>query len=353
MNNLKITKDQMRNKNPHLYLFLKSKGRVKKFQVNKKIYDSLKESEWFDKKYYNEHYPNIKNSQMDPLLHYILFGFKEGKFPSKKFKETYHTLNELKLLDKKYYYKRYPNIKNSQMDPLLHYILIGDKEGKFPSEKFEEIYNSLKDSGLFDESFYNKNCTDVTKWGLNPLLHYILFGYRECKFPSEKFEEFYNALKDSEFFDALYYSRKYPNVMRSGVDPLIHYIIFGYREGKFPSFKFDGNYYLKVNKDVKKLDINPLVHYVLYGRDEEKIIKSNSENHKFADLSDEVLSNILFAFDSKKKIIINYICNDFNNAEKTIQSILENTQIDYELIIIDDNSSDNKIKTLLKKYKYI
>ena len=173
-------------------------------------------------------------------------------------------------------------------------------------------------------------------------MDYILFGYKDVKFPSDDLEKIYYSVKDSGLFDEFYYSKKYPSIKKSGVNPLLHYILFGYRDGMFPSFKFDGNYYLNMNEEVRESGINPLVHYVLYGKDEGKALKSNSENHKFVKYSDKEIYSILSAFNSEKIVIILYIYNDFESAKKTIKSILEHTKINYELILIDDGSTDSR-----------
>ena len=75
----------------------------------------------------------------------------------------------------------------------------------------------------------------------------------------------YRAIKNLGIFDETYYLNKYKNVLISGMDPLIHYIYYGYNENKSPSALFDGKYYVNNNNDVKKSGINPLVHYSLYG----------------------------------------------------------------------------------------
>ena len=46
---------------------------------------------------------------MDPLDHYIYHGWKEGRTPSSKF-------------DGEYYLDRYPDVKASKMNPLVHYV---------------------------------------------------------------------------------------------------------------------------------------------------------------------------------------------------------------------------------------
>ena len=126
-------------KKSHFYLILKSKGNIKKFRVNIKIYDSLKDSKLFDEDYYLKKYPNIKKFKINPLLHYIIIGSKEHKIPSQKFKTISDPLKESKLFDEDYYLKKYPNIKKSEINPLLHYIIIGSKEHKIPSQKFKTI----------------------------------------------------------------------------------------------------------------------------------------------------------------------------------------------------------------------
>lgn len=48
----------------------------------------------------------------------------------------------------------------------------------------------------------------------------------------------------------------------------MHYIYYGYKEGRQPSKKFDGNYYLQTYPDVKASHLNPLIHYSIYGINE-------------------------------------------------------------------------------------
>jgi glycosyltransferase involved in cell wall biosynthesis len=160
----------------------------------------------------------------------------------------------------------------------------------------------------------------------------------------------YGSLKDSKWFDKDYYLKKYPKIKKSGMNPLLHYLCFGYKEGKLPSIQFDGNYYLNVHKDVKKLGFNPLVHYTLYGKNEGRIFKSSFEDYKFAKYSARDINNILLALNSEISIIL-YIHNDFENTEKCINAILENTNISYNLILIDDFSTDDRIQNLLNNLK--
>lgn len=83
----------------------------------------------------------------------------------------------------------------------------------------------------------------------------------------------YRAIKTLKLFDEAYYLAKYKSVLISGINPLIHYMYYGYTENKFPNDTFDGEYYLNKYKNVKTSGMNPLVHYSLYGINEGKKIK--------------------------------------------------------------------------------
>mgnify|MGYP000914503847 CR=1 FL=1 len=80
----------------------------------------------------------------------------------------------------------------------------------------------------------------------------------------------YNAIKKNNLLDIGFYLNNCPDVRRSGADPILHYIFFGFNEGRRPNPTFDGDYYIKTHKDVLKMNMNPLVHYSLYGMKEER-----------------------------------------------------------------------------------
>ena len=72
----------------------------------------------------------------------------------------------------------------------------------------------------------------------------------------------YKAIKDHNLFDSEFYLSSYPKVRDSKMDPLIHYLFFGYLEGKKPFKDFDiGFYSYHYN-----IEGNPLVHYATVGK---------------------------------------------------------------------------------------
>jgi glycosyltransferase involved in cell wall biosynthesis len=83
------------------------------------------------------------------------------------------------LFDEKYYLAANPDVKDSGMPAVQHYLLHGGFEGRDPSVKF-------------DSRFYLEQHKDVRENGINPLLHYILFGKKEGRIisPSSKSDIF-------------------------------------------------------------------------------------------------------------------------------------------------------------------
>lgn len=73
------------------------------------------------------------------------------------------------------------------------------------------------------------------------------------------------AVWRSGLFDRKYYLKTNPDVSVSGVNPLIHFLRFGWKEGRNPNIDFDLRCYLAANPDVRAAGVNPLVHYVRAG----------------------------------------------------------------------------------------
>ena len=81
-----------------------------------------------------------------------------------------------------------------------------------------------------------------------------------------------SELNDSEIisreFDREYYLGAYPDINPAVVDPLEHFCITGWREGRNPCDWFSTGYYLNTHWDVADSGINPFVHYLNQGRGE-------------------------------------------------------------------------------------
>ncbi len=86
----------------------------------------------------------------------------------------------------------------------------------------------------------------------------------------------YRAIKKNNLFDANFYLRNNTDVRLSGMDPIVHYMYHGFKEGRNPNPSFDGDLYLEKHRDVKNSKLNPLVHYSLYGIKEARKIQKKS-----------------------------------------------------------------------------
>ena len=81
---------------------------------------------------------------------------------------------------------------------------------------------------------------------------------------SELFESRYVAklVRQSGLFDQQWYEEQYPDVRSARIDPALHYVKFGAAEGRNPSSEFDTLYYLRNHRDVFLKKENPLLHFL-------------------------------------------------------------------------------------------
>jgi GT2 family glycosyltransferase len=177
-----------------------------------KQYFIVKRSGLFDKAYYLLKNPDVRNADVNPLMHYIKAGWKEGRNPSR----TFGTTN---------YIKMHPELEDSELPPLVHYLQITKEPrlGLLPSivEKINHLYEFLliKRNKLFDEKYYLKTYPDVRKIDINPLMHFIKFGWKQMRNPSS-------------LFNTGHYLEVNPDAKEEALNPLIHYLKVGKKEGR-------------------------------------------------------------------------------------------------------------------------
>lgn len=94
--------------------------------------------------------------------------------------------------------------------------------------------------------------SDVAQSGIDPLGHYLVQGWLDGRDPHP-------------LFDTNWYLNQNPNLAASGKNPLLHYLVHGWKEARTPHPLFDPNWYLRQNPDVAASGANPLIHYVRQG----------------------------------------------------------------------------------------
>lgn len=70
-----------------------------------------------------------------------------------------------------------------------------------------------------------------------------------------------NALLASGLFNLPWYLRRNPDFVLTGINPMLHWLVAGWREGRDPNPVFDCDWYLSRNPDVAAMGVNPLVHF--------------------------------------------------------------------------------------------
>jgi glycosyltransferase involved in cell wall biosynthesis len=114
------------------------------------------------------------------------------------------------------------------------------------------VYVALSRSGLFFPEYYLQHNPEVRRSGMSPLWHYILHGSEEGRMPNP-------------LFDDRWYRLRSPDVVMAGVNPLYHFYRHGWREGRDPCPEFNVLRYLNRNPDVRERGCCPLTHYLVHG----------------------------------------------------------------------------------------
>lgn len=267
----------------------------------------LLKSELFDCKYYLSNNPYLASSAINPLDHFLIYGWKEERNPHP-------------LFDINFYWEAYPDVKKSKTNPFIHFIRFGWKEGRNPHP-------------LFDTSFYLESNPDLKNPKTNPFIHFNFFGWKEERNPHPLFDiKFYfecnpklrgmgvnpivhfvqsgykEGCNPHFLFDVKYYLTLYEDVKNAGINPLIHYLMSGAREGRKPHPLFDTTYYFENNEDVKKANINPLVHFILSGWKEGRKPFENFNIQNYRTHNQNIEESIEFPF-------FNYLRNNYRTVD--------------------------------------
>ena len=192
----------------------------------------------------------------DNYLHFDshLWGFSPGHFEQKYYEEITFRLNSL------------INIYESYSHELTADIRKNDKEKYLSNLNKDLIINKLKNENFYlKKSIEYKFCSDLNINEKYCEIYNDIINGNDAKYDFNL--KSYNNVKNSELFDAEYYIHNYDLAISKDYG-LIHYLNQGFKEDLNPSDIFDGNKYLKMNLDVKKAGMNPLVHYELFGRKE-------------------------------------------------------------------------------------
>lgn len=113
----------------------------------------------------------------------------------------------------------------------------------------------IVDAGVFDAAWYSSNYPDVAQSGIDALTHYLQFGSAEGRDPND-------------VFSTQWYQTQFEDVAVSRLNPLVHYLKYGMAQGRAPSSNFNPQWYLSKYPDIAATGIAPFIHYCRWGRAE-------------------------------------------------------------------------------------
>ncbi|WP_003611995.1 glycosyltransferase family 4 protein [Methylosinus trichosporium] len=155
---------------------------------------------------------------------------------------------EKSYFDAQYYLNAYPDVKNAGMDPFIHFVNHGWREGRNPSSSFHTLF--YKDRNLGG------------RLSENPLTHYSQHkdDGELRKFPESEQElvEVQRRVIEPEF-DPSYYSKRYSVPIDTALE---HYLTVGWRKGFEPNRAFSTSEYLRAHPHIAAANVSPFYHFV-------------------------------------------------------------------------------------------
>lgn len=226
--------------------------------------EGRKPREDFDTAFYLAQNEDVRQSGINPFYHYLVSGQAQGR-SAERGRDDFERRTIAAHFDPDYYLKTYDDVRRAGVDPLDHFILMGWREKRNPT-------------GDFDTAFYLSTNADVRSADINPLYHYVVAGKAEGRAPKHQSGDIDPAQAEAALnyarqvvephFDVEFYLEQNQDVRAAGIDPLLHYLTAGWREGRNPSWRFDTNFYLDSYEDVRRAGVNPYFHYIVAGQQE-------------------------------------------------------------------------------------
>lgn len=248
----------------------------------------------FDPSYYRRICPDLDGlTDRQLLVHYCLTGWREGRDPGPDFSTTR-------------YLEAYPDIAAAGVNPFVHYLAKGRKEGRtgWPelpidadlarlAPEFDPAYYRacspdlahLTDRALlehfhtkgwregrdptaaFSVTAYLEDNHDVAAARINPFLHFLDHGRAENRRAVRPLPRAWEHLTEAQitqlqdWFDAAFYQASVEGLEGSPRALLAHYIDTGWKEGHDPAPEFSGSFYSATYGD--SAGLCPLIHFVL------------------------------------------------------------------------------------------
>ena len=253
----------------------------------------------FDEPWYVARNPDVARSGLKPMEHFLRHGAYEFRDPSAAF-------------DTEFYRESFPDYQDRSRTPFEHFVRIGRRLGhaatgsRLSASPNSDVLETVTSSGLFDPVWYIHRYPDVAHFPGGPLVHFCKHGLEELRNPSPEISPanylrrhprarksplpaFLHALQnlsvedreaawmpdDDEsleylvvqqgLFDEPWYVTRNPDVARSGLRPMRHFLQYGAYEFRDPSPAFDSEFYRDSHPDCQERCRTAIEHFARVG----------------------------------------------------------------------------------------
>jgi len=250
------------------------------------------------------------------------------------------------FFDSEFYLKSYPDIRKAGISAKTHFVKLGWSEKRRPN-------------GWFHEKLVPADMITANP-GTPP---YILFLLNLPGISMQKFEQLcastvladvghdncWDCDQMREYFNGHYYRAKYSDV-NPDTDALIHFCEHGWKELRDPSPEFDTAYYIDVYRDVRSASINPFVHFISCGIKEGRKPKAHDPVERkllrslksFTDISQEykriapvikifpdgnLFSDLLGKTQSTNGVVISFSHDDYMTHTGGVQKFIKDESL--------------------------
>lgn len=171
---------------------------------------------WFSSASYLEDHPDVAASGRNPLAHFLQFGAQEGRLVRPSALAHRRTAGLLAQRSGWSYSPAQPAPPATPPSEDPAAVLPGDA-----------AYDLV--AGAFDSRFYLGENPDVAESGVDPITHFLESGWREGRDPAP-------------WFSVADYQELNPDVAASGMHPFVHYLQAGRQEGRTPRLELGFRY---------------------------------------------------------------------------------------------------------------
>ncbi|MGQ9367386.1 glycosyltransferase [Azospirillum sp. ST 5-10] len=218
-----------------------------------------------DHAWYREQYPDVATAGIDPTEHYWTVGWRESRDPNAWFSTTH-------------YVRENPDCVEAGRCPLDHFIVAGAARGRRPSPQFDVAWYSRRylgaDTPTARALHHFLTVGEAAGCVPDPVLDTPAAAQELAALPAGQRAERMRRLiararvreaRLAALVDADWYRAEHPDVAAANVDPLSHYLTYGWREGRDPNPWFDGRSYQAANPEVARNNLCPLLHFLDHG----------------------------------------------------------------------------------------